>query len=336
MPDTNFIERPLTREDAPELVKMLATISDDIGTNRRYRPETVQMDWEEPGMDIKKSSLGIFTADGQIIAYLVFWDNHEIPVHPWLEWGVHPDYRNHGLSKKLLQWVDNRKANLLSRCPEDTRISIQCSTVLGYDPVENPLRDAGYEKVRISYDMRINMDEKPTTPQLPEGLIFRTYRHDEDLEAFVKTFRNSFSDHFGYIEEPFEKDMKEFRHWFETDELFDPQYFFFVVDKENDEVAGYILAFKEEHGDPTVGHIHLVGVHRNYRRRGIAQAMLHHAFNIFWENNRKSVSLGVDGNSLTNAVALYERVGMHIHRQYVRYEKVLRDGKELATVAVES
>jgi len=335
MSDEKLIERPLTRDDAPALVKLLAVISDDIGTNRRYRPETVQMDWEEPGMDITKSSLGIFTPDGEIIAYLVFWDNFEVPVHPWLEWAVHPDYRNQNLSAKLLDWVDNRKANLVSRCPEDTKISIQCSTVLGYTPVENSLQNAGYDKIRISYDMRIDMDKKPPVPQLADGLKFRNYRHDEDLEAFITTFRNSFSDHFGYVEEPFEKDMEEFRHWFEIDELFDPQYFFFVVDEASDKVAGYILAFKEEHGDPTVGHIHLVGVHRDYRRRGIAQAMLHHAFNIFWENGRKSVSLGVDGDSLTNAVALYERVGMHIHRQYVRYEKVLRDGKELATVAVE-
>jgi hypothetical protein len=39
----------------------------------------------------------------------------------------------------------------------------------------------------------------------------------------------------------------------------------------------------------------------------------------------------VDASSLTGAVRLYERAGMHVARQYDRYEKELRSGKELMT-----
>ena len=45
------------------------------------------------------------------------------------------------------------------------------------------------------------------------------------------------------------------------------------------------------------------------------------------------VELGVDANSLTGALRLYEKAGMHIHNQNNMFEKELRPGRE---VAVES
>ncbi len=336
MPEQQFIERPLTLDDAIELAKTLEAISAYLGIHSRYEPDTMQMEWSEPGMDISKSSLGIFTPDGQIVAYIVIWDNSDIPVRPWLNWDVHPDYLDYQLGEKLLQWADNRKDDLIRRCPPNTKIALHCGSVDGYEPVEQTAYAAGYKKIRISYKMQIDMDSKPPTPNFPDNIKIRNYVHEDDLEAFVEVFRNSFSDHFGYVEEPFEKELEEFRHWFNTDKHFDPKYVFLAIDKDTDRVAGYILGLKEEHGHPDASHIELVGVHRDYRRRGIAKAMLYHAFNIFWENDRKRVTLGVDGESLTNAVKLYEQVGMHISRQYARYEKVLRDGEELATVELKA
>lgn len=336
MSKITFIERPLTLDDAQAYIDTKAAISQKMGTNRRYEVETIQSEWQEPGMNIAKSSYSIFSVDAQLLAYIVLWDNHDTPVRSWLDWGVHPNYLDHNLSAKILDWADSRQDNIIQRCPPDTRVSFNSNTMDGYEPDEQALQDAGYNKIRISYEMRIDMDSPPTSPTLPQGIIIRNYRHEDDLEAFVTVFRDSFTDHFGYVEEPFEKDLEEFRHWFNTDSHFDPAFVFLAVDETTGEVAGYLLGFKEEHGDPSVSHIELVGVSRQYRRRGIAQALLYTTFKAFWDTGQKSVTLGVDGDSLTNAVALYERVGMYILRQYVRYEKVLRDGKELATVSVES
>ena len=92
---------------------------------------------------------------------------------------------------------------------------------------------------------------------------------------------------------------------------------------------------KEDDRRPGVGYVDMVGVRREYRRRGLAQAMLRRSFVLYWDRGQRSVGLGVDGESLTHAVALYEKVGMHIHRRLMCYEKVLRDGVELAKVALE-
>ena len=221
----------------------------------------------------------------------------------------------------------------MHRCPPEARVSLKSDVPQGYEFAETALKHAGYKAMRSEYEMRIEMSERPNVSQLPNGLVFQPYRHDEDLPMFVDVFRNTFSDHYGYVEEPFEKDLAQFRHWFNNDEQFDPSLVVLTVDKELRIAAGCLLGLKEDYRHPGCGLIDIVGVRREYRKRGLAQAMLYQSFASFWDRGLRRVNLSVDGESLTNAVALYEKVGMHIHRSFMSYEKVLREGVELAKVA---
>lgn len=45
------------------------------------------------------------------------------------------------------------------------------------------------------------------------------------------------------------------------------------------------------------------------------------------------MTLELDAKSLTNAVSLYEGVGMVVETQYTRYEKLIHDGQELSLTA---
>jgi hypothetical protein len=47
------------------------------------------------------------------------------------------------------------------------------------------------------------------------------------------------------------------------------------------------------------------------------------------------VGLSVDSDSLTGATHLYETVGLQIIEQYVRMEKILRDGVDLRIRSLE-
>jgi len=58
--------------------------------------------------------------------------------------------------------------------------------------------------------------------------------------------------------------------------------------------------------------------------------LLKHAFAAFYANGSKRAGLGVDADSLTGALRLYEHAGMHVSRQFNQYEKELRPGRELA------
>ena len=183
--------------------------------------------------------------------------------------------------------------------------------------------------------MQITLTQRPTVPQLPAGFAYRQYRHEDDLPLLTQTVLDAFSDHFGYVKQPFAKELAEFRHWLNNDPHFDPSLVLLVVDKPLDVIAGSLIGLKEDPNRPCVGYVDMIGVRRAYRRRGLAQTMLYKTFAEFWDRGLRTVGLDVDGESLTNAVALYERVGMQIHSSYMSYERVLREGVELGKMELD-
>jgi len=58
--------------------------------------------------------------------------------------------------------------------------------------------------------------------------------------------------------------------------------------------------------------------------------LLHHAFGEFYRRGQMHVELGVDAESLTGALRLYEKAGMHVHLQVDMFGKELRAGREVA------
>jgi len=109
---------------------------------------------------------------------------------------------------------------------------------------------------------------------------------------------------------------------------FDPTLWFLAMD--GDEIAGISLCRPYAYDDPDMGFVNVLAVRRPWRKRGLGLALLRHSFNEFYRRGKRKVGLGVDAENLTGALRLYEKAGMHVHRQYNLYEKELRPGKEIS------
>jgi mycothiol synthase len=133
--------------------------------------------------------------------------------------------------------------------------------------------------------------------------------YEADMEAF--------SDHWDFHVEPFAVWCER---TVERDD-FDPSLWLIAWD--GDEVAGFSLNSWHSSGDPTYGWIHVLGVRRRWRRRGLGSALLRASFREFGRRGGTRVGLAVDAENLAGAVALYERVGMRMDRRYDVYEKCL-------------
>ena len=70
-------------------------------------------------------------------------------------------------------------------------------------------------------------------------------------------------------------------------------------------------------------HITLVGTRVAGRKRGIASALLATALSAARAEGYDQASLGVDADSLTGAVRLYERVGFTVDRTWISHRKRL-------------
>jgi ribosomal protein S18 acetylase RimI-like enzyme len=176
--------------------------------------------------------------------------------------------------------------------------------------------------------MLIEMDAVVPGAEFPQGITVRTYNAQMDAAAAYLAQIDSFRDHFGFVEEPFEAGLKRFRHFWEQDG-FDPTLLFLAVD--GDEVAGICLCPPHSIDDAGMGWVGTLGVRRPWRQRGIGLALLRHSFNEYYRRGKRKVGLGVDAQNLTGALRLYENAGMHVHQAFDQYEKELRPGVEIST-----
>ena len=176
------------------------------------------------------------------------------------------------------------------------------------------------------------MDAPVPEPVWPEGIILRTFDLERDAEAIYRAEVDSFRDHFGFIEEPFDEGFERFKHFQINYEGFDPTLWFLAMDGRSAEIAGINLCrpHSDAYDDPDLGWVGTLGVRRPWRKRGIGLALLRHSFNEFYRRGKRKVGLGVDAQNLTGALHLYESAGMHVHRVFDFFEKELRAGTEIS------
>lgn len=332
---TGYSTRPLTLDDAEAYAHLeIATLAAK-GVVETADPDTVRSDWQSPDFDLATAGIGLLAPDGTLVGAATVWDTLQPPVQPRLSWMVHPDHADRGLEQYLIAWSENRAHQALDRCPPNARFTYRMVSKAGYTPRETILSAHGYEATRYWLRMVIEMHDAPPAPALPAGFHIRPYHHPDEFAAMVRALDEGFKDHWGHVDQPFEKLLADWEHGTATDKLFEPALHFVVVDETSGDIAGVCVCRAEEWGKPEAAYIDAVAVLRPYRRKGLAKAMLHHAFSVFWQRERKTVALYVDATSLTGATRVYEAVGMHADEKWTTWEKVIRDGDNLSTTNAE-
>jgi ribosomal protein S18 acetylase RimI-like enzyme len=83
------------------------------------------------------------------------------------------------------------------------------------------------------------------------------------------------------------------------------------------QLAGYLLSYTD--ADPTRLYLGQVGVRPEWRRRGLASALLVRALATAATAGKSSAALGVDADSPTGAVSVYQRTGFVVENRAITY-----------------
>ncbi|HVW89137.1 MAG TPA: GNAT family N-acetyltransferase [Gaiellaceae bacterium] len=219
---------------------------------------------------------------------------------------VHPEHFGRGAGTALVRALEDE---LRARGEATVRNGV----LLADGRAHELLRGEGYREVRRFSQMRIELDAAPPLPSWPEGVRVAPFK-EADGERFHAAYEDAFADHWGHTRRPFE----EWRADHMSGDDYAPE-LWTVVRADGEIVAGSML-IRERHGVAWVSRLFTV---RDWRRRGLGEALLHDAFGTFWRQGRNAVGLGVDAQSETGANRLYERAGMHAHWGAVVFEKDL-------------
>jgi len=330
LPPQDFQLRPMTMDDFNAVLALINDFSQHfMSINENDEGELMNF-LTNPEMNMAEDLRVITSPDGKVVGYVecTAWESPQVHPYVWLR--VHPDYLDTDLGQRLLSWADEHARQFMARCAPDLRVSVQSFTPSEAKPMGRLLEANGFRAIRYSFQMVIDLDRHFRTAKWPPGIDLRPFDEERHLETVYQAYDASFSDHFGYQKRPAEVGLKRFRHMLIEDVAHDPALWFIAWD--GDEIAGFSLGFKYASEDRDMGWLALLGVPRGWRKRGLGKALLLHTFEEFRKRGKKRVGLGVDASNLTGALRLYENVGMYVARQYDRYEKELRPGKELMTV----
>jgi mycothiol synthase len=328
--------RPTTMDDAEASVKLWEAVSSHMGVPEILEADDERQEWSEPNFNLGESSIVVQDEQGNVVGMATLYDNSQVPVRSYLNWNVHPAHEGKGLEQYLLQWLEQTAQRVIDRCPPNTQVCLSSGTLSTYQPRIKIFEAAGYTHVRNFHRMKVSLSEAPAEPSIAEGFSIRPMNYPEEFEAGVIARTSAFRDHWGWVDEPIENEIKFWQHYVDNDKLFDPSLYFLAIENATGKIAGLVWGRMEEHGEAAHAYVAQVAVVKEYRKKGLAEALLLHCFGEFWRRGKTVITLYVDASSLTGATRLYEKVGMRPDRTWASYQKIIREGIDLVTRSVKS
>jgi ribosomal protein S18 acetylase RimI-like enzyme len=322
--------RPATLEDSQAVYELMAAVVKTYQDGTDESLEDVQNDLKSPHANNESNTRVILNPEGTPIGYGSVYDSGR-PQAPFIDLYIHPNEPHHThLFDWLFEWAESRvKENLLT-VPAEQRVALFGYSGSADAVYKTSLERGGMSLIRHSYEMAIEMQEPPVAVPLPEGFTLRFATRDEDWRPILEAMRDAWRDHWGYVEAPFEEHHARWTDFWNANF----QEGLWLIGMDGDRVAGLSLCTPTSGDDENCGYVGTLAVRRDYRRRGLAMALLKNSFVALYQIGKREATLGVDASSLTGATRLYEAAGMHVKKCYDLYEKELRPGIDTRVTSV--
>ncbi len=321
-PNTDFTIRNATPDDLPAVARLADIISEHDNLEMTVRAEQLQHMLAAPHITLERDLFIVENRDGDVIAGGA---GILLPEHgrAYQEVLIHPAYRDQNVGTLLVHRIEE-----LIRTRGETEVEpekplyMQCGVLDTQADMLALYEREGFAIVRYFYEMRRPLDEPVTPSPLPAGLELRPFDKTAHAHAVYEAQQETFVDHWGYAPAPFEVWA---HNWLNDDEQ---DYTLWKIAWNGDSIAGFALNSAPNGQHPNYAQVDILGVRRAWRRKGLGLALLLHSFAAFQACGWTTAGLGVDAASKTNAVALYERAGMHVHRRFCSLRKILRGNPE--------
>ncbi len=290
--------RPATIGDVDAMTELIAACELDADGDAEIEGEDLVVDFARSGFEPALDTLLVFDGDA-LVACAEVWRHRA-------EADVHPAHRGRGIGTRLLAWAEGRARELGSPTIGQTVTDANAAAIelFGLN---------GYVARFASWILEIRLDAgPPPEPDFPDGIRVRTFepgRDDREVFRLIDAAFNEWPDR----DEPWS--YEDWRTLVIDRPSFASEISPLAID--GDEIVGAALCFDV----PGEGWVNQLATKATHRHRGIARALLQHAFGGF--HSRGKTLCGLNTDSRMGALALYEKVGMSVRRSYTRYSKQL-------------
>jgi mycothiol synthase len=308
-PPAGYRSRPASEVDADSIYRVIHDYDVSmVGYSDFARDDLFEL-FREEHFDIQRDTRVVLDREGRVVGFATLWGRE--PGRRYIGFAVVArEHTGRGIGTHLLGFLERRMAEHVA----DEDGAILHNFIDRADVAARRLVEAvGFSEVRRHYTMAIDLGERDTEPSVPAGISIRTC-HEDDAELIHALTEETFAEHWGHTPLSFERWRKQYYERSDTDLSM------WFLASEGDEPAGFLVGRAMD----GLGWVGDLGVRKPHRRRGIASALLRHSFADFQRRGLSKVGLGVDASNETNAVRVYEKVGMRSERVYATYEKLYR------------
>jgi mycothiol synthase len=271
----------------------------------------------DPYKDIIVAEIG-----GKIVGYARgWWESDSDPGRIYHHNGfLVPEWRRKGIGKTMLYWMESHLSELAYS--HDTFIqTFQVNVTQYQEGTAIMLQRAGYQPIRYFYEMvRPTLDDIVEF-SLPDGLEIRPVK-PEHYQALWMSVDDTSKNEWGYVE-PAENDYQE---WL-TSPHFQPHLWQVAWDIVNNQIVGHVLTFIDDEENNQLnrkrGYTEGVGVDRNWRRRGVAKALISRSLHSQKAAGMTESALVADSDSTSNVIKLYESCGFQVVKRDSIYRKLI-------------
>lgn len=319
-----YTTRELRREDLPEILELLHTVN-RVDDNDYYQAlEDLEREYADPRSNPNTDARIFRNLVGRLVAFArVFVTRNPTKENiAYLSCEIAPEARAQGLEQECIEWMEERAAECLSETAQADGVDALPRAMRVDFPETSPFRPfyqaRGFESTRASYSMARALHEPIPENSLPPDLVLVEYTKDLD-DAVRLACNEAFRDHWGHQDASSET-------W-ETgvSEVSDLRRDLSLVVMDGDEIAAFCINYENtvdnELRGTKRGWIGILGTRRQWRKRGIASALLAESMRRFQSIGFDSVALGVDTENLSGALALYENLGFKAYSTRVVMEK---------------
>ncbi|RAG86542.1 hypothetical protein DN069_06175 [Streptacidiphilus pinicola] len=278
--------------------------------------------FDDPYVDMARGSLAAWDGERMVGYHWMKARTAADPGHEfWQLGGVDPEYRGRGVGLRLLTWAEQAARPLHEERFPGAPLALVDGCCVGSTASEQLFARLGYEQARwyrsmVVDDLAATVAALPPLP-VPDGVEFRVFTEERAADAL--TVRNdAFRDHYDMAPQT----PQGWAH-FTGGASFRAGSSHLAYDRVSGEPLAIVMCEESSSEAGRDLYVALVGTARAGRRRGIASALLAHVLREGAAAGYDRSSLGVDADSPTGAVGLYERLGYRAKQTWVAQRKQL-------------
>lgn len=309
--------RPVRLEDASDIHQLTRRWESYWNAPLVTPLHEVEEELSEPHIHLESQTRGVWDGD-RMVAYGRIWHQPSgvILERAYLQGRVDPEYRGRGIGRELLGWQVEAATRILEGVEAPIPRFMRANEWDWIEETHRLYQRFGMEPVRYFTEMVKPLDGHESVEPGPEIEIV-TYDRSHDVSA-LETLNRSFADHWGVAP----TDMASYQHRLEGQGIALDLSFLALSEGQ---VVGVSLNAHYPDDEELLGRrdgwVESLGVLKEWRRKGVATALLKASFNSFIGAGFTHAALGVDTENPNDALKLYTGLGFETSHRSITSER---------------